>query len=133
MQTQNTQIQSFKAFRSHVPVRNWCITEPTSDESYWTLELCIEEASHFPTRDQWEKASPISYRKAIKRGWLTKCTTHIKDFQKRPAVPAFWTLERCIEAGRQCQKRSEFKKRFHYVYERARIKGWLDLCCEHMS
>ncbi|QWD65472.1 hypothetical protein [Polynucleobacter sp. MWH-Aus1W21] len=133
MQAQISQVPLFKQFRTTTPVRNWCLNQSVTEESYWTLERCIEEAAHFTTRVDWEKKSPVSYAKAIKRGWLTKCTTHIKGFKRKPAVPATWTLEKCIDAGRQCLKRAEFKKRFHYAYELARQKGWLETCCEHMT
>jgi hypothetical protein len=133
MQTQIFQIPAYKQLRTTTPARNWCLNQSAIEESYWTLDRCIEEASHFPTREQWEQESPVSYAKAIKRGWLTKCTTHIKGFRRKPAVPATWTLDRCIEAGRKCLKRTEFKKRFHYAYELARKKGWLDMCCDHMG
>lgn len=133
MQSQSNHTPLYKQFRTSIPVRSWCTREFQVEESYWTLERCVEEASQFSSREQWEKESPVSYSKAIKRGWLTKCTTHIKGFQRKAGVPATWTLEKCIEAGKQCQKRTEFKKRFHYAYERARLKGWLDICCEHMA
>lgn len=133
MQAQISQVPLYKQFRTSIPARSWCLNQSVIEESYWTLERCIAEASHFSTREQWEIESPVSYSKAIKRGWLTKCTTHIKGFRRKPAVPAKWTLERCAEAGRQCQKRTEFKKRFHYAYELARLKGWLDICCAHMN
>lgn len=133
MFSENIQNNSYKAFRSHYPVRNWCVDQSLAEESYWDLKRCIEEAAKYPTREEWEQKSPVSYQKAIKRGWLIKCTTHIKDFRKKPAVPAKWNLERCIEVGKQCQKRTEFKKRFHYAYELARSKGWLDSCCSHMD
>ena len=133
MQAQISQVPLYKQFRTAIPVRNWCLNQSVMDESYWTLERCIEEASHFPTREDWERSSPVSYQKAIKRGWLTKCTSHIKGFRRKPAVPAIWNLGRCIEAGKQCNKRTEFKKKFHYAYELARSKGWLDICCAHMK
>lgn len=133
MQAQNHQIPFHKLPRTTTPVRNWCLNQSVMEESYWTLELCVVEASHFSTREQWEQESPVSYRKAISRGWLIKCTRHIKGFKRRPAVPPIWNLERCIEAAKQCQKRTEFKKRFHYAYELARSKGWLDVCCSHMK
>lgn len=133
MQAQSNQVPFHKLFRTTTPVRNWCLNQSVMDEGYWTLERCIAEASHFQTRDEWEQESPVSYGKAIKRGWLTKCTTHIKGFRKKPTVPAKWTMEKCVEVGRQCQKRAEFKKRFHYAYERARLQGWLDVCCAHMA
>ena len=132
MQPQSNQIPFFKLLRTNKPVRNWCLNLSVAEESYWTLERCIEEASHFLTREQWEEESPVSYRKAIKRGWLTKCTIHIEGFKRKPTVIATWTLERCIEAGRRCQKKTEFKNRFNYAYEKARQQGWLDACCAHM-
>lgn len=132
MQSQGSYVPLYKQFRTTKPERNWCSNQLLVDESYWTLDRCIKEASQFLSRDQWQQKSPISYSKAIKRGWLTKCTTHIKGFQKKPAVPPIWTLDRCIEAGKQCQRKSEFKRRFSYAYERARLKGWLEVCCAHM-
>ena len=132
MRSENIQSSFIKSFRSHFPVRNWCLNQSIVEESYWTLDRCIEEAAHFPSRELWEKESPVSYTKAIKRGWLTKCTTHIKNFKRKPAVPAIWTLEQCIDTGRQCKTRTEFKKRFHYPYEKARQNGWLEICCAHM-
>ena len=133
MQAQISQVPLDNQLRTTAPVRSWCSSQSGVEESYWTLERCIEEASHFPTRSEWEKKSPVSYTKAMKRGWLTKCTTHIKDFKRKPAIPATWTLEGCIEVGRRCKTRTEFKKRFHYPYEKARLNGWLDICCAHMN
>ena len=133
MVSQNIYTESYKAFRSHTPVRTWCLPQESFNDSYWTLELCIKEAKKYQSRDAWEQGSPISYQKAIKRGWLIKCTTHIKNFRRKPATPPIWTLDECIGVGRQCKTRSEFKKRFHYPYEKARLNGWLDICCAHMG
>ena len=132
MRSEEIQSIFIKSFRSNFPVRNWC-TQKLSDESFWTLSLCIEEASKYQTRDEWEKASPTSYRKAINRGWLTKCTAHIAGFRRKPTTLAIWTLEKCIETAKQCEKRAEFKARFHYPYEKARKNGWLEICCAHMN
>lgn len=133
MISQNIQSNFIKSFRSHTPVRTWCIDQTRSEDSYWTLMLCMEEATKYQSREEWEQKSPISYQKAIKRGWLTKCTSHLKDFRRKPSVPAMWTLERCIETAKQCSKRAEFKEKFHYPYEKARLNGWLDICCAHMK
>ena len=132
MQT-SIQIEYFRSFRTQSPIRTWCSPNAFVDDSCWTLELCIEEARKYQSREEWEKQSPISYKKAIKRGWLTKCAIHIKDFRRKPTTTAVWTLKRCHEAAKQCQKRAEFKERFHYPYEKARLNGWLDICCAHMG
>lgn len=130
---QDNQIPLFKTLRTNYPARNWCSKEALVDDSYWTLERCITEAAKYQTREDWEKSSPNSYQKAINRGWLTKCTTHIIGFRRKPAVPAVWTLERCLETAKLCQKRTEFKQKFHYPYEKARQNGWLEICCAHMK
>jgi len=137
MHSQNIHAESFKSFRPQVPVRTWASTnsenQPLVGDSFWTFDRCKVEAQRFSSRDEWEKLSPASYQKAINRGWLTKCTTHIVGFKRKPAVPAIWTLERCIETAVKCQKRADFKRRFHYPYEKARLNGWLEICCAHMA
>ena len=115
------------------PVRNWVHNQSLIDEGYWTLELCIKEAAKYYTRDKWEEGSPISYKKAIKRGWLTKCMQHNPSFKRKASVPAIWTLEKCIELARKCNRRKDFKVAFCYPYEKARQNGWLDVCCAHMK
>ena len=132
MHSENIQSSFIKSLRSNFPVRSWCLSQSLSDDGYWTLDLCKEEAAKYQTRDDWEQGSPVSYQKAINRGWLIKCTAHIVGFRRKPAVPAIWTLERCVETAKQCQRRAEFKERFHYPYEKARLNGWLDICCAHM-
>ena len=129
--------QAFKSFRASTPVRNWCKTgqiyQDLMHEGGWSLALCVEEARRFSTREEWEEKSPISYRKAIKRGWLTKCTTHIVGFKRKPTVPEVWTIEMCAEMAKQCLTRAQFKKTFSYPYEKCRRNGWLDICCAHMK
>ena len=123
----------FKSFRTHFPVRTWSTSRVSNEDSYWTLDLCKKEAGKYRTREEWEELSPISYQKAIKRKWLTKCTANMVGFKRKPAVQAIWTLERCSEIAAKCQGRAEFKRRFHYQYEKARLNGWLDICCAHMD
>jgi len=115
-----------------IPIRNWALNQSLCDESFWNLEACIQEAAKYPTRERWEKCSPVSYRKAIKRGWLTKCTKHIPGFKRRASVPATLTLEKCMELAKKCKRRKEFRANFCYPYEKARLNGWLEICCAHM-
>lgn len=133
MRSENIQSSFIKSFRSNYPIRTWCSSQSLADDTDWTFELCKAEAERYQTREDWEKGSPISYQKAINRGWLTKCTTHIIGFKRKPTVPVTWTLERCAETAKKCQRRSEFKERFHYPYEKARLNGWLEACCAQMS
>lgn len=133
---QNRSVHTYQAFKSATPVRNWCgnqnISELPTDERYWSLDLCIKEAARFSSRQEWEQKSPISYKKAIKRGWLTKCTVHIANFKRKPTVPEVWTYEICRNLAKKCTTRTQFKKMFSYPYEKCRKNGWLDMCCSHM-
>lgn len=133
MQIKTQEIPFHKLLRTNVPVKNWCKSKSQYDEADWTLERCIEEASRFSARDQWEQESPVSYLKATKKGWLTKCSLHMKGFAKKRVVKAKWTMDRCIEVSRKCQSKSEFNERFRYAYEKARLNGWLNACCAHMQ
>jgi hypothetical protein len=133
MQSQSYDIPLYKQLRTTKPERSWSISQNQVKEYNWTLERCIEAAKQFSTREQWEKGCPASYQKAMKRGWLIKCTTHIKGFKRKATVPAKWTLDQCLEAGKKCRARTEFKKRFQYAYEKARLNGWLEICCDHMK
>lgn len=120
-------------FQPTPPVRSWVFNNLQTLESYWSLELCIEEAAKYKNRAEWEQSSPISYFKAIKRGWLTKCMKHDPSFRRKPSMPETWTFEKCIILAKTCKSRKEFKTTFSYPYEKARLKGWLDVCCSHMK
>mgnify|MGYP000105405183 FL=1 len=132
MRSENIQSSFIKSFRSHIPVRTWCTNEKAVDDAYWTFDLCKAEASRYLSSEEWAKGSPASYKKAMINCWITKCTAHISNFRRPPAAQSVWTLAKCLEVGRQCKSRSEFKKRFHYPYEKARLNGWLEICCAHM-
>lgn len=45
----------------------------------------------------------------------------------------YWNKERCSEAAKSCQSRSEFCKRYNTAYLLCLKKGWLDEICSHMK
>jgi hypothetical protein len=49
--------------------------------------------------------------------------------EKRRAV----TLEECKKSALKFKGRSEWEREERRFYTRAKYKGWLDLCCEHMQ
>lgn len=120
-------------FRAISPVRNWCSNEAVANEAYWSLGLCIKEAAQYASREEWERSSPVSYTKAVRRGWLAKCLGHVPGPYRRATTPTFWTFEKCCEVSRVYRKRSEFRMANRYAYEKARLMGWLDICCSHMN
>lgn len=111
------------------------LVNPVTEVSYYKLN-----SKDQPPHDdngklrysEWDGCVPMSVSFATLDRTLTKCTTHIIGFKRKPAVPAKWNLEKCIEAGKNFKSRAEFKKKFHYPYEKARLNGWLNQCCVHM-
>jgi len=101
-------------------------------KGYWTLERCIEDAKQYQRLDDWSKAKPSGYFVARSKNWVSTCTPHMTDGRKISSK-IIWTHEKCIELAKQCNSRAEFKKRSGSAYLRARVNGWLDECCSHMT
>ena len=51
----------------------------------------------------------------------------------RPIAPRKWTKEECAIKAKQYSQRSSFRKHDMKAYEAARIHGWLDEICIHMT
>ena len=101
--------------------------------NHWTLERCIEDARQYQTKTQWASARRSGYTVASKNGWLDQCTSHMNADMRKVSVQRVWTYERCLELARSCSTRAEFKRASGSAYQRARLKGWLEECCSHMS
>ena len=101
--------------------------------NHWTLERCIEDARQYQTKTQWASARRSGYTVASKNGWLDQCTSHMNADMRKVSVQRVWTYERCLELARSCSTRAEFKRMSGSAYQRARVKGWLEECCAHMS
>ena len=97
---------------------------------YWTLERCMEDASHFRSRMEWKGASSASYGKASRLGWLDRCCEHMNS-ETKPR--GYWTLERCIEDAAQYGGVKEWLTASRSAYAIAHRKGWLEQCCRHME
>lgn len=44
-----------------------------------------------------------------------------------------WTKKDCLYSARQCKTRTEWITACRSAYQAARIRGWLDECCAHMT
>lgn len=45
----------------------------------WTLEKCLKVAKRFPTKDEWVRGAPSSYKSALSHQWIEKCIAHMKE------------------------------------------------------
>jgi hypothetical protein len=95
---------------------------------YWTLDRCKADASKYPGRAAWRRASSGAYSAAHANGWLDICCG---PSTQQPYN--HWTLERCQAAALKYSTRLEWKNSVDSKsFASAHAKKWLDLCCAHM-
>lgn len=102
-------------------------------KNHWTLTSCFEDALQYKTKSAWQQAKRSGYSIAAKNGWIEKCTSHMEPDGRKTVGQRLWTKEKCIELAKTCNSRAEFKKASGSAYLRARVRGWLDECCDHMK
>lgn len=99
----------------------------------YTKEQVLEDARQYQSYPEWRKASPL-FQIATKNGWLQECKAHmLSEFDVRSKAKLLWTKEKAHELAKMHKSRSEFKAANSSAYTRARINGWLDEICSHMS
>jgi very-short-patch-repair endonuclease len=102
-------------------------------KNHWTLISCLEDAQQYKTKTEWQQAKRSGYSIAAKNGWIDKCTSHMPPDGRKTLGQRLWTKEKCMDLAKTCNSRAEFKKASGSAYLRARVKGWLDDCCDHMK
>ena len=105
-------------------------TNPYKPRGYWTLETCKEEALKYSSRSEFAERCYNGCKKARKEGWLDEICGHM-ELGCKPR--GYWTLETCKEEALKYSSTNEFAKRCSSAYNKARIKGWLDEICKHMT
>ena len=96
---------------------------------YWTFERCVEEASKYERRKDFELGCNAARKAAMKNGWMDAICAHMTRGRN---VHGHWTFERCAEEARLFETRYEFQKSSEAAYSAARKNGWLDQICNHM-
>lgn len=97
---------------------------------FWTLERCMEDASHYSTRKNWSDAKGGAYNIASQNGWLELCCAHMEQI-RRPH--GYWTREACIEDAKRFNSRSEWADQSSAAYAAASRGGWLKEATKHMG
>jgi hypothetical protein len=97
---------------------------------YWTKERCLEDAQKYKVKKDWAAQSEVSYKIADRNGWLTESCKHMDDAVRKAED---WTLEICMESAKRFDTRTQWQKGHYQAYHFARINGWADECCAHMT
>ena len=98
-------------------------------KKYWTIERSIEEAKKYQYRSDFKKNSNRAYTVLCENGLMEVACGHMakKDCIRK------WTKEKCIEAAKQCQTKSEFGKRFNGAYTIAKRRGWFNELLQYFT
>lgn len=99
----------------------------------YTKEQVLLDAKKYQSYPDWRRNSPL-FQIAIKNGWLEECREHmLSEFEARSKGKLVWTKVKVAELAKKYNSRSEFKAANSSAYTRARVNGWLDEICSHMS
>ena len=76
-------------------------------QSYWTYELCKEEALKYDSKVEWQKNSQSSHKAAKTNGWFDELSSHMKILKVKQS---YWTLELCKQEALKCDSITNWKK-----------------------
>jgi len=93
----------------------------------YTLEMCVENASQYKTRREWQMKDRSYYQFARNRGWLELCC---KNMEKKLFK---FTKEEVIQSASEYTNRGDWRKNCLKQYNCALRNGWLDECVANMN
>lgn len=96
----------------------------------WTIGAAKAQAMLFERKVDWVYAKKSAYHWARKNGHLPECTVHAPV--RVASRERFWTLERCKEDAAKYETRTKWQYGAGGGYQAARVKGWVEACCQHM-
>lgn len=53
------------------------------ENAKWPKHACIQDASNYKTKKEWDISSPYAYRKALDYGWMDECSAHMSSNRGR--------------------------------------------------
>lgn len=95
---------------------------------YWTYERCYEAAKECNTKSELYHKYSGAYSVALKNGWLDDYTWFLSEFEVRSKAKSIiykWTKEKCYEAAKKCNTRSEYNRKYCGAYSQANKNNWL--------
>ena len=121
---------AYDAARDHGWLDIICAHMPKpTQQKIWTKEECAIIAKKYNERSKFRMSNQNAYHAAREHGWLDEICAHMP----KPILPKKWTKEECAVIAKKCSKRSEMMSIDRNAYNAARINGWLDEICAHMS
>jgi hypothetical protein len=103
--------------------------EGRKSNNYWNFENCKIEALKYNNKTEFIKNAFGAYDVALKNNWVNEICLHMKRPSSKRII---WTKDRCKNLAKECNSRSEFKKKYLVAYGACVKHGWLDDICSHM-
>ena len=86
-------------------------------DGYWNHDTCMEEASKYSTRSEFQKNSKGAYNVARKNGWLNEYDWFVSTI--------IWTYETCLKEAKKYNTKRDFQKGCVGAYTAALRNNWL--------
>ncbi len=93
-------------------------------------EISFNEALKYSMRSDFRKKSSTIYNYARLNGWLDDICKHMTESIK---PNNYWNYERCETEALKYNTKNKFRMYSSGAYNSARLNGWLNDICKHMS
>ena len=95
-----------------------------------TKEECLLLATECKTKTKFIKTNPRAYATAYKNGWMKDICKHMEVIEKPNGR---WDKKICLLLANECKTRGEFAKTHPRAYAAAKMNGWFEEACKHMT
>lgn len=88
----------------------------------YSYENCLEISKQYRTIKEFKENDFICFNKCRRNGWLKDCTW-LDDTDNRGEYNKL-TYEECYECAKQCETKSEMRKKYWSAFRKATLENW---------
>jgi len=96
----------------------------------WNYDNCKKEALKYITINDFRLSNPSAYNSVKRNNWDKDIFSHMK-VTKKPS--GYYTLEKCIEIGKDCKSISDMSKRYSTACRKIYQNGWAEVVKAHFK
>ena len=92
--------------------------------SFWNLEMCLNESKQYSTYIEFQKKSSSAYNAALKNSWLKFIQENFTEIKK---PNGYWIFELCEIEAKKYKNKRQFRLGSCAAYDASYRNKWLDL------
>lgn len=92
--------------------------------SFWNLEMCLNESKQYSTYIEFQKKSSSAYNAALKNSWLKLIQENFTEIKK---PNGYWTYELCEIEAKKYKNKRQFRLGSCAAHDASYRNKWLDV------